>query len=653
MSEAEAGSGPDKSEKKSASGVRALLALLLLGGASIAIAAFAEAIQLFIRGGRELAVSGLAGISIEAWGFDVVSLLLVILLFWALSNRIIVGCISTALFTWTVAFANALKHQAVGKSLVMSDFALIGDVWGVLGGVVSANVGKFVALGVFLLLGAASLTAAFRRSPLFPLNSKGRCALAVVLSLQLTFGMEVSFRNGTTGIFFRDESVNGFLMNFLRSSRHAFRCPEDYGREAVEDILVRNEHAESTRQTEPDLGHSPDVLVYVGESFFDTHRLGNAAFDVDPTPNFHRIIASEGVVSGHLTSPERGGTTANVEFELMTGLPMAVFQESTVPYHSEVFHSLEALPALFSRSGASHPMAVHNSYKEMFHYGEVYLRLGFQEFIDLSRLSTDSFSGSGSIRYDSMAGKDVLFEGLHPSDEPLAIALVDSIKTLGDGEKQRGFWFGLSVVSHGGFSSWPESEKTVRIVSDGLPQTSKDGLEHMANVLERADRALGFVADAVIHRERPTLMFFMGDHLPYIDEDFLRDGGFDFGPDGRRKYDVPFFVLANYPLPKIEIPDGMSVFFLPAKILQAAGVDGGPYFQFLESKLSEVTALTHHVVIFPDGREYSGPNDPALPPEDAERLKKLLDDFTMLTWDRLAGEGFSTVSGGSAASSSP
>ena len=54
-----------------------------------------------------------------------------------------------------------------------------------------------------------------------------------------------------------------------------------------------------------------------------------------------------------------------------------------------------------------------------------------------------------------------------------------------------------------------------------------------------------------------------------------------------------------------------------------------------------------------DGREYSGPDDPALPPEDAERLKKLLDDFTMLTWDRLAGEGFSTVSGGSTASPSP
>ena len=352
-----------ESESENSTGMSVLIALGILSGSGFLIALSAEALQLFLRGGADMVAAGLMGICIEAWIFDYISLFLAILLFWALLNRIIAGCILTALLAWIFAFANALKYKAVGKSLVMSDFALAGDVFSVWSGVVSANVGIFVVMGGLLLLGISIIALILRHKPLFPLRPKGRFGIIIILGLQFIFGMNVSSRTGTTGIFFRDETVNGFLMNFLRSSRHAFRCPEGYGREAVESILVRHDSAERAAQKPAAAKVPPDVLVYVGESFFDTKRLRNAAFDVDPTPNFHHIISSEGVLAGHLTSPERGGTTANVEFELMTGMPLAVFQESTVPYHSEVFRPLDALPALFGRSGATHPLAVHNSYK--------------------------------------------------------------------------------------------------------------------------------------------------------------------------------------------------------------------------------------------------------------------------------------------------
>lgn len=654
----------EKSTDSKEGGTAALLALIGVLWVCLATVVSAEALFCFVRDGEWSSIKGLSGICLEAWIFDFAAALVVALLGWVLTNRMTVGCIAVIWGAWMLAIVSALKFRAVGKSLVRSDFALLSDVLGVAGSVISANVLPMIALGMLCVAAFVGTVVALRRSPSFPLKNIGRVALAILLGVQFFFGMELSFRSGTTGMFFRGDGVNGFLMNFLRSSRRAFQKPMGYSRERVMSVLLKGlndtvpemapeEEGRTSQSPENSPKNSsislstfpvaptekfPDVLIYVGESFFDTNRLKNVTFNVDPTPNFHRILSRKGVLSGQLTSPERGGTTANVEFELMTGLPMAVFPESDVPYHSEIFRPIQALPKLFALSGVDRPLAFHNFYKEMFSYEEVYPRLGFQEFFHLAKLSAASFSGSGTVRYDVQAGKEVLFEVFQPSDEPLALALVNA---LSEQEAQRKFLFGLSIVSHGGFSAWPESQKTVRITSTGLPEASKEGLEHMANALERADRALGHVVDAVLAGNRPTLMFFMADHLPYADRRFFRDGGVDFGEDDLQAFAVPYFVLANFPLPKVEIPEGMSVFFLPAKILRAAGVDGGPFFRFLESKLRTVTALSHHVVIFPDGRRFAGPNDPKMPPEDAIEIQKLLEDFSLLTWDRLRGENYS------------
>ena len=178
-------------------------------------------------------------------------------------------------------------------------------------------------------------------------------------------------------------------------------------------------------------------------------------------------------------------------------------------------------------------------------------------------------------------------DGPFPSDEPLAHDLIERLNSA----ESPVFLFGLGMVSHGGYDGWPEDQKTVRIVSEGLSPSTKESLEHLANALNRADIALGYLIRAVESRARPTVLFFMGDHLPYISDSVLREGGFDFGDNGQRRYEVPFFVLANFPLP--------------------------------------------------DGREFTGPRDPNLPPDVAQMVHQTLEDFSLLAWDRLEGEGYS------------
>ena len=266
----------------------------------------------------------------------------------------------------------------------------------------------------------------------------------------------------------------------------------------------------------------------------------------------------------------------------------------------------------------------------------IYPRLGFEFFYSLEDLPTKFDISTGRILFDKYIGKKTLFDGPFPSDEPLAHHLIERLNSA----QTPVFLFGLGMVSHGGYDGWPEEQKTVRIVSEGLSPSTKESLEHLANALNRADIALGYLIRAVESRKRPTILFFMGDHLPYISDSVLREGGFDFGDKGQRRYEVPFFVLANFPLPDLDIPDRMSAFYLPSKILRAAGIDGGPYFRFLESKLDQITAMNHNFLLLPDGREFAGPRDPKIPPDVALMVNQTLEDFALLAWDRLEGEGY-------------
>lgn len=404
-----------------------------------------------------------------------------------------------------------------------------------------------------------------------------------------------------------------------------FKMPENYSRERVATLLDKfstNFETDSSRE-------KTDVILYFGESFMELRQLVNVHFNQDPTPHFHQAI--EQGFFRHLVSPESGGVTANVEFEAFTGLPIAVLPPNAVPYHHNIHRNIaSSIQVLANKNYQTH--GFHNYDGNNYGRNIIYPRLGFDTFQDLSQMTPHRPQNNG----DASSMNDFL-DGPFPSDEPLAHHLIERLNSA----QTPVFLFGLGMVSHGGYDGWPEEQKTVRIVSEGLSPSTKESLEHLANALNRADIALGYLIRAVESRKRPTILFFMGDHLPYISDSVLREGGFDFGDKGQRRYEVPFFVLANFPLPDLDIPDRMSAFYLPSKILRAAGIDGGPYFRFLESKLDQITAMNHNFLLLPDGREFAGPRDPKIPPDVALMVNQTLEDFSLLAWDRLEGEGYS------------
>lgn len=316
-----------------------LFAGIITAGLITAVAA--EAARIAWLEGLSAVPGGLSSIVTGAWLTDCLVLTLSILFFWALTGRLSLGLVTSATLTGLLLFAHVQKTRAIGKPLAMSDLALVGDVLSVMGGVLRANLGAFIGLGLCLAAALATFILLLRQSPRLPLTRPGRVALLGIVIAFFASGILEPPKDNDAGIFFRDESINGFLMNFIRSPRVSFKKPAHYHSKVVAKLL--DKHVKATHPVEDSL--RPDIIFYLGESFMDLERLQFVQFNREATPHFHRII--QNTLSGRLSSPEAGGATANVEFEVHTGLPIAVLPPNAVPYHHNIHKKIWAMPGFF------------------------------------------------------------------------------------------------------------------------------------------------------------------------------------------------------------------------------------------------------------------------------------------------------------------
>lgn len=82
-------------------------------------------------------------------------------------------------------------------------------------------------------------------------------------------------------------------------------------------------------------GHSPvNLIVIMNESFSDLTETFGLETNEDPMPFLHGL--TENTVKGTAYSSVFGGTTANSEFEFLTGNTMAFLPDGTVPFQMYV-----------------------------------------------------------------------------------------------------------------------------------------------------------------------------------------------------------------------------------------------------------------------------------------------------------------------------
>lgn len=304
----------------------------------------------------------------------------------------------------------------------------------------------------------------------------------------------------------------------------------------------------------------PDIVVVQSESLFDPARL-RRVLSGRWLREYHRLTPR--ATYGDLVVPTYAGGTIRTEFEVLTGVPLASLGGVQYPWLELDGDEYPGLARTLAAQGYR-TVAIHPNAGAFWNRTRAYEALGFERFVD------------------GAAFADAQIVGLFTADAALTERVLDELAD--DGPPQ--FVFAISMENHGPFD-WRPGLDARRLDALPMPEELDAGARGwFANylyLLDDADRELGRLADALLRRQRRTLLLFYGDHLPDLAPVYAQLG-FDDGRDAMRQ-PVPWLLLDNA-APRTRHLDTRS-WSLPALLLDTAGIADRAYFGLLCALLDD------------------------------------------------------------------
>ena len=178
-----------------------------------------------------------------------------------------------------------------------------------------------------------------------------------------------------------DAQANNPATTFLSLSKvKAMDKPDNYSQKTMESLAKKyTQEAKTINQTRTGELTDNTVIMILSETFSDPTRVPGVSFSLDPIPNIRNIKNT--TTSGLMLSPGYGGGTANIEYQALTGLNLANFNDSLiVPYQQLVPNQND--PYSFNqiwmkKYGKNASTAVHPFQQSMYLRNINYRKFGF------------------------------------------------------------------------------------------------------------------------------------------------------------------------------------------------------------------------------------------------------------------------------------
>lgn len=481
-----------------------------------------------------------------------------------------------------------------------------------------------------VLLAVLSLRPLLRR---FKPSLKGRLLWGLLsLMLLVSFGTKAPWaerwldRAGVSEIIWNQQenySNNGLLLAFSMNVKNAvIPKPAGYNEQSVGTIagLIARDRAASTSLAAAAPGAAggimPNVIFIMNEAFWDPTRLPGLTFSQDPAPTLHRLQQDPHAATGYLLSPQFGGGTSNVEFEVLTGLNMSFLPAGSVPYQQYISKPTPSLAGYFA--GLGYKSAAIHSYEGWFWNREkVYKWMGFDSFKDKSRFVEPEYDGA--FIADSEVSRSII-QAVKDSEQPL-------------------FVYAVTMQNHGPYEDNRYGDDVIR-VEGSLTASAKQAVETYSRGVFAADRSLQQLIGYFEESGEPTVIVFYGDHLPMLgyDYDVYKQTGFISTErtehwtleELERMRSVPYAVWSNFPLAEKPGPV-LSYSFLGSAVLKSLGLEAPAQFAFHSDLAARVPVLLRNLVIDSQGNRYG-----AVP----EEARAPVDQYRILQYDLLFGKTY-------------
>lgn len=403
--------------------------------------------------------------------------------------------------------------------------------------------------------------------------------------------------------------ANGFVLNFTTSLKYSMVTePEGYSPQAVQNII---DTVPAAGQPSADTTRPVHIIAIMNESFADLDAYDIPLSD-DPAPFLHSL--TENTIKGTMISPVTGGGTANVEYEFLTGNPLAFLPSATVAYQ---LYLQDGAPSLVAQTDArGYASAAFHPYDSSgWNRTSVYDWLGFDE-----QLYEEDVHFPAYIR--GFVSDQCDYEQLYrltdeAGDEPL-------------------FLFNVTIQNHSGYRlPWTNLERTVELT--GALDGKYPAADQFFSLMRASDDALRNLISHYSQSDVPTLIVFFGDHQPPLGNDFYEDiTGKPLDDRSTEEvfgqYGTPFFIWANYDIPEAQDVT-LSSWALGVLTAEVAGLPLTGYQQFLSELAAKVPVITPVGFITADGR-FSSTEEENLTGEE----RYLVQQYRLLAYNNLFGD---------------
>jgi phosphoglycerol transferase MdoB-like AlkP superfamily enzyme len=317
---------------------------------------------------------------------------------------------------------------------------------------------------------------------------------------------------------------NGFLLGILYNLQiFKLEEPEGYSEEKMSEIKAKYEKiAKTENRGRVDLAEEGvNVLIVLNESFYDPtiieeyypHTGG------DITPNLHRI--QKKYPHGFMYSTDYGGGTANIEFEVLTGLTN--YWANTVPY-TDILPKRGEMPSIATwlRGQKYDTTAIHPFNGTMYKRDMALVNLGFDSFITATEMKYTERDGASEYINDRAAYAQLL-DQLDTTRKSQLITLITMQNHMPyNAENYEYHDFELADMEDAG---------------------RKSEIETYYQSLYNSDKYLGELIEALDTSEKKVVLLFFGDHSAGL---FDRTNGSAEKEIRDLSRMTPYFVYSNF-----------------------------------------------------------------------------------------------------------
>lgn len=373
--------------------------------------------------------------------------------------------------------------------------------------------------------------------------------------------------------------ISGMYGQFLEN--RVFE-PDNYSEDQLNKFLNEN----NSIKDEKDI--KPNIILFVSESFWDIDQLKEIQFDKQVASNFKQIAQTNNTKFFNMLSATYGGLSANVEWELLVGANVSFYSKAYIPYlrlykNDSYYERNSIVKELRDNGYVTKVMAATN--KNSYNHGKVYDYMKFD-----------------SVEYFNNVSKEYK-KGYYVSDEYITTQLIEDLKNNVDNAKPS-FHFVFTMQAHMPYMLNKYNSYDIKIKNSNLDEKSNNVLLSYAQGIYDADQQLKRLYEFLLTYKKPTILVFLGDHLPYLStssgENIIEQLEFFNTKDEKmnlyRKYNTQSLVVSNYDI-EYDSLEYLGTDLLMPYVLEKANINLSSYYKYLNNSISILPTFNRFIIV--------------------------------------------------------